>query len=68
MLLGTVKDRIPRYDPLFLCAVRSGLRLGELLALQWGDLEYHGRFIEVRRNYTGGRAPTPKSGESRRVE
>ena len=52
VLLEPVKDRAPRYYPFFLCAVRSGLRLGELLALQWGDLDYHGRFIEVQRNYT----------------
>ena len=68
MLLNTVKDRAPRYFPFFLCAVRSGLRLGELLALQWADLDYHGRFIEVQRNYTRGRVSTPKSGESRRVD
>ncbi len=68
VLLNTVKDRAPRYSPFFLCAVRSGLRLGELLALQWADLDYHGRFIEVQRNYTRGRVSTPKSGESRRVD
>ena len=67
-LLETVKDRAPRYYPFFLCAVRSGLRLGELSALQWEDLDYHGRFLEVQRNYTRGRVSTPKSGESRRVD
>jgi integrase len=66
--LETVKDKAPRYYPLFLCAVRTGLRQGELLALQWGDLDYYGRFIEVQRNYTHFRVTTPKSGESRRVD
>ena len=44
------------------------MRLGELLALQWGDLDLHGRLITVERNYTHGRVSTPKNGESRRVD
>ncbi len=68
IFLEVARQRAPRYYPLFLCAVRTGLRLGELLALQWDDLDYHGRFIEVQRNYTRGRVSTPKSGESRRVD
>ncbi len=51
-----------------LCAVRTGLRLGELLGLQWGDLDFHGRFIEVRRQYTRGRTDLTKSGKIRRVD
>lgn len=61
--LDAVRERAPRYYPLFLCAVRTGLRMGELLALQWGDLDFHGRFIEVQRNYTHWKVTTPKSGE-----
>jgi len=67
-LLVTAKDKLPRYYPLFLCAVRTGLRMGELLALQWPDIDLQGRFIEVRRNYTHWKVTTPKSGESRRVD
>ena len=66
--LETVHQRAPRYYPLFLCAVRTGLRMGELLAIQWCDLDFHGRFIEVQRSYTHWRITTPKSGESRRVD
>jgi integrase len=66
--LEAARVRIPRYYPLFLCAVRTGLREGELLALQWTDLDFSGRFIEVQRNYTRGEITTPKSGESRRVD
>ncbi len=68
LLIETAKTKLPRYYPLFLCAVRTGLRMGELLALQWGDIDWHGRFIEVRRNYTHFKLTTPKSGESRRVD
>ena len=66
--LEMVRQRAPRYYPLFLCAVRTGLRMGELLAIQWCDLDFHGRFIEVQRSYTHWRITTPKSGESRRVD
>ncbi len=67
-LLGTTKSALPRYFPLLLCAVRTGLRMGELLALQWSDIDWHGRFIDVQRNYTRWKLTTPKSGESRRVD
>lgn len=68
IFLAKVKEQAPRYFPLFLCAARTGLRQGELLALQWGDLDFHGRFIAVQRNYARRRICTPKSGESRRVD
>ena len=68
LLVHTAKERLPRYYSLILCAVRTGLRMGELLALQWQDIDWHGRFIEVRRNYTHFQITTPKSGESRRVD
>jgi integrase len=48
-------------------SVRSALRQGELFALQWGDHDYYGRFIEVQRNFCRGRITTPKSGEGRGV-
>lgn len=44
------------------------MRLGELLGLQWGDVDFHGRFIEVRRTLVAGRVTTPKNGKSRRVD
>jgi integrase len=47
---------------------RTGMRLGEALALQWGDIDFRGRFIEVRRNYVRGRVTRPKNGKSRRVD
>ena len=66
--LATVRDHAPRYYPLFLCAVRTGLRMGEVLALQWADCDFHGRFLHIQRNYTHWKLTTPKSGQSRRVD
>jgi integrase len=44
------------------------LRLGELLGLEWGDIDFRGGFIEVRRAHVKGQLTTPKSGKSRRVD
>jgi integrase len=66
--LAVARQQTPREYPLFLCAVRKGLRLGELLALQWGDIDVHGYFLEVRRNLVAGRITTPKNGKIRRVD
>lgn len=64
----SLKEHFPRYYPFFLTALRTGMRLGELLALQPGDLDFNSRFIEVRRNFAKGEISTPKSGKSRRVD
>lgn len=66
--LEAVQAHAPRYYPLFLTLLRTGLRMGEALGLQWGDLDFHGRFIEVRRSYTRGRVEPPKNGKTRRRE
>jgi integrase len=44
------------------------MRLGELLALQPGDLDFNSGFIEVRRAFSRGRISAPKSGKTRRVD
>src|SRR5262249_45469460 len=69
LFLSTARVYCPRHYPMFLCAVRTGLRLGELLGLQWGDLDFANRFVEVRRSLQeGGRVELPKNGKGRRVD
>jgi integrase len=63
-----MQQHSPRCYPLFLTALRTGMRLGELIALQPGDLDFNGGFIEIRRAFSRGRLTTPKSGKSRRVD
>ncbi len=63
-----MKEHYPRYYPLYLTALRTGMRMGEMIALQPGDLDFNGLFIEVRRNYVRGRITTPKTGRPRRVD
>lgn len=67
-LLDALKEHYPRHHPFFLCALRTGMRLGELLALEWADIDFLGGFIEVRRSYVLGHITTPKNGKSRRVD
>ncbi|MEJ2110692.1 MAG: tyrosine-type recombinase/integrase, partial [Acidobacteriota bacterium] len=41
---------LERYT-LFLCAIHTGLRAGEQLALEWGDIDWKGKFLSVERGY-----------------
>jgi len=72
--LGAIQELSPGYYALFLIALRCGLRRGELVALQWGDIQFGAdekdtnRFILVQRNYVRQQFTTPKSKKSRRVD
>jgi integrase len=67
-MLDVLKKHYRRHHPFFLCALLTGMRLGELLGLEWGDIDFRGGFIEVRRAHVKGHITTPKSGKSRRVD
>lgn len=44
----------------------TGLRLGELLGVQWGDIDFELRVLRVRRSIDKGKAVTVKSRHGRR--
>jgi len=67
-VLATARVHFPRWHPLLLCALRTGLRQGELIALQWAEIDFAGRFITVNRNYVRGVLTTPKNHQRRRVD
>ncbi|MEJ7893530.1 MAG: site-specific integrase [Solirubrobacteraceae bacterium] len=46
---------------LYLTAATTGLRQGELIALQWSDVDWSAQRIRVRRNHVLGEFDTPKS-------
>ena len=51
----------------YLTAAFTGLRLGELLALRWRDVDFAGSTIRVRASWAGSALTTPKSGKVRAV-
>jgi integrase len=51
-----------------LCGFRTGMRLGELLALKWSDLDWQGSYIQVQRNLVRGKLTTPKNHQRRKID
>jgi integrase len=67
--LAAIAAKHSRYYPLFFTMSRTGLRIGEALALQWGDLDFEAREIRVERAISNtGVIDTPKSGHGRTVD
>jgi integrase len=56
------------YRVLVEVALKTGMRLGELLALTWGDVDLLGAVVRVRRTYTDGHESEPKNHERRDVD
>jgi integrase len=55
---------------LFLLAVMSGLRIGEILALEWNDFDFDERTVDVTKNwdYTRLKMGPPKNNKPRKVD
>jgi integrase len=68
LFLETCKKHRKDWYPLFSCAFRTGMRLGELLALQWRDIDWNSKCIQVKRSFRNGRITKPKNGKYRRVD
>jgi len=72
--LASAKEMTPELYPLFLMALRAGLRKGELLAMKWSDVQFGSsdedsqRFLLVQGNFVHGEFTTTKSKKSRRVD
>jgi integrase len=65
--VNSVLDALPAmWYPFFLTGVCTGLRLGELLALTWGDFDEGAGRLWVRRAYSRGHFYLPKTKQSRR--
>ena len=63
--LAAVLQVRPRWYPFFLTALRTGMRLGELAALRWEDVDLERNRINVRRSYSHGHETLPKSWKGR---
>lgn len=68
LFLETCQKHYPDHYPFFLTLFRSGLRVGEALALRWSDVDWNGRFIQVSRSYRRREFSGTKTGKARRVD
>ena len=66
-LLATVKDKMPYWYPMLLTAARTGMRLGELRALKWQNVDLHSRLIIVSQAMSRNVLSTTKNGKTREV-
>lgn len=53
---------------MIIVAMKTGLRLGELLALRWDDVDLVAGKLTVRRSVARGKIGTPKNGKTRDVD
>lgn len=67
-LVTTAAEHFPGWAMFLLCALRTGLRLGELRALRWDAIDWRGRSVHVDQNYVEKAFTSPKSGRTRRVD
>jgi integrase len=65
-LFAAVEEGV--YRVLFLVALKTGMRLGELLALRWGAVDLVGAVVRVRESFTDGELSTPQNHEARDVD
>jgi len=56
------------YYPHMLCALRTGMRIGEIIALKWEDIDFEKRQIVVKRSCRNGRITGTKNNKRRHVD
>jgi integrase len=67
-LLDLAEREFAVWAPFVLTLARTGLRLGEAVALEWRDVDVPSRVLLVRRSQRRGRVGLPKNGKPRRVD
>lgn len=69
LFLGAVLEESPDWYPLFLAAIHSGMRSGELAGLKWSDIDWNRRLMTVRRIITNrGKVAPTKTNRIRTVD
>ena len=67
-LLKVTATREPRYHPILLTIASTGLRFGEALGIQVGDVDLERGRLHVRRTIRKHRLSSPKSGKPRTID
>jgi integrase len=68
VFLDTAKATDPEMHPFFLFLLRTGVRLGEGLGIQWQDIDFEKGLVWIRRTYRRGIFTLPKTGRPRPVQ
>lgn len=55
-----------KLQALYVLAIHTGMRSGELLGLKWSDVDLEGGTVQVRRSVFNGRIEAPKSAKGNR--
>ena len=66
-LLAVAENRSSEAHLMVLMGGEAGLRLGESVALEWGDVDLHARRLTVQRSDWRGHVTVPKGGRARRL-
>jgi integrase len=66
-LLKAAEEVEPFWFAMIFTAIRTGMRQGELLALEWDDVDLVAGRIMVRQSHWRGHTDTPKSGREREI-
>ncbi len=66
-LLSLARKHETRFYPALYVLFSTGIRCGELLGLQWRDVDFERRKIQVRRAWVKGAMTSPKSGRGRSI-
>lgn len=69
LFLLATKEHEPKWYPLMFMALNTGMRNGELYALEWEDVDLVNKIILVRKSFNSRKniVKTPKNGEWRNV-
>lgn len=57
----------PQWREMILVALRTGMRLGELIGLDWSAVDFRRRIITVRQSIVYGKVSSPKSNRIRHI-
>ena len=68
LYLTTCHENYPEFYPLFLCLARTGLRLGEAIAIYLSDIDFNSKYIWIKRTYRRGKFTAPKNDKTRKVD
>lgn len=68
VFLKTAKEYRPNQYPFFVTAIYTGMRRGELFALEWSDIDFKNAKITVNKQIYRGRTTHTKTDKERKID